>query len=205
MPARAIILTALVASCASSVLTFLVGFAVAAVVIHAPSAAAQGVATPTPVSTSAVPAPVLRTERLELVDSEGRIRVRLGIEADRSVGLGVLDQAGNARLVAGVTTDERPVVGFVDHTGQQRSSWALTPDGAPSIVFHNPQHGTVVIGAFGDGPIGLGVLDVSRQPRVRLVMNPDGGEGLMLYDATGQPRLLFGLQSDGTPNVGQVP
>jgi hypothetical protein len=161
-------------------------------------------------STGAAPAhqaaaPVLRAERFELVDGEGKPRARLGIEADRSVGLAVLDQGGIPRVLLGVTTDDRPIMGFLDQTSQQRTSWTLTPDGVPSMLFHNPQHGTVVIGAFGDGAIGLGVLDVSRQPRVRLVMTPDGGEGLMLSDATGQPRLVFGLQSDGTPNVGQLP
>ena len=85
MSIRTIVVTALISSCVSSLVAFTLGLLVAVALVHVPLAEAQGNATPTPTATpvaqlTATPtaAPVVRAERFELVDGDGRVQAVLG-------------------------------------------------------------------------------------------------------------------------------
>src|SRR5215217_3140990 len=89
-----------VSSVVSAVVTFVSG-----ALILAPISGAASTQQPT--------APVVRAERFELVDTAGKTRALLGVEADGTTGLLLYDPAGTVRVSVGLTTDARPVLGLL--------------------------------------------------------------------------------------------
>src|SRR4051812_3474211 len=85
MPTRIIVLTALIASCTSSVITLAVALLVLAPGIRA-APDPQGVQ------------PVVRAERFELLDTSGTVRGSLNMEAN-GAGLTLRDETGTSRVV----------------------------------------------------------------------------------------------------------
>jgi hypothetical protein len=144
MPARAVVLTALIASAVSSIVAFALGLLVAAALLHAPIAAAQ---TPTASNTPSIPAPralsaapdasaaspvtvspVIRAERFELVDASGTVLASLGHQAPTSFAAGdasargrtaleFVDPAGRPRVGLGVGDDQQAAVYVQDARG----------------------------------------------------------------------------------------
>ncbi len=162
MPTRALVLTALVASCVSSVVSF----------------ALARLTTPTP--TQAEPqgqaaSLLVRTQQLEIVDSTGAARVTIGTAGDRIVRLQMGDPAGRAgiqigledvRLPEGVVTV--PTVIAASSSGAQ-GSLVAGPDGSISwsLVAADP-HG-----------VGRGIA--------AMAVDPDGTPRLRLLGSTAQP------------------
>ena len=107
MPARSIVLTALIASCVSSVLTLAMASLILAPAIHA-APSAQDVQ------------PVVRAERFDLVDTGGTVRARLEVDPTQGTGLSLRDESGRSRMVALVHPSSGAGVVVVSPTNPQR-------------------------------------------------------------------------------------
>src|SRR5688500_11537156 len=93
---RAQLLPLLMVSLGSSVFTLAAGFVLAVLVLVPTAGAAPG---------SQVPSPVLRAERIELVDGGGTVRARLGV-VEGAVALVLLDPSGQVRAGIGLEADQ---------------------------------------------------------------------------------------------------
>jgi len=76
---------------------------------------------------------VIRAERVEIVDAQGMLRMRLGVEPTGAANLVVYDPAGQLRLAMGLADVGQPVLGFWDPAGQPRLGMGIAPDGSPAI------------------------------------------------------------------------
>jgi hypothetical protein len=225
MPTRTIVLTALIASCVSSLVTLTVALLVLAPGIRA---------APDPQTVQ----PVVRAERFELMDDNGQIRAVLGRQhgapdVDGLIGLVVFGADGVRRLVIALSpTGDRPFMAlaerpgparammgmypdgsaamrWTDETGQPRAVFGVAPDGAANVAVGNPLGMGVQLSAqdtarpntpLGVPGAGVFIIDAGV-PRGSLHLTPDRAPLLNLADASGQPRLRMGVPPDGRTTI----
>jgi hypothetical protein len=175
----------------------------------------------------AQPLPVVQAQRFDLLDANGTLRARLGVDADNdSAGLTVFDSNGQARASIALGGDTAVIqtlspqggratlsalptgvvgVGMVDPSGASRAGIGLASDGNPVVeVGRNLQSqpsARVQLTDLPDGTVGLGLVDQSGRPRAGLALAADGTPGLLLLDASSRPRVVAGLGADGTPTL----
>lgn len=230
MPARPVVLAALIASCVSSAIIFTLGLLVAVLLFQAPRVEAQTPGPPTSATPTASPGPqatptvtlappVVRAGRFELVGSDGRVQAVLGAEAGL-VGLVVRGQGEAWRVGAGMLPGEQPMMAISDELGVSRIVLSMLQNAA--VELHDPAGGlaaALVATGYGDSYLTLGDhLD----DRARLIVEADGtaifrlgqpeGAGLTLgagrglsgmgvRDANGSARIGLGVQDSGTSTL----
>ena len=126
------------------------------------------------------PAPeVIRAQRFELVDAEGRLRAVL-----TDAGLVLYDEKGKSRATLSLDTDGRPTLSLSDERGKLRAMLAL--DGSPTLMLWDEQ-GEVraTLSLFSGGP-GLSLCDEKGKTRALLALL-NGRPSLVLADEKGQP------------------
>ena len=123
---RAVLLPVLVSSLVSAAVAL-----AAAILVFPPHSQAAQNAQP--------PYPVLRAERFEVVDAQGALRMRLGVEQSGAANVVVYDPSGRLRLAVGLADDGQPVMGFWDPAGQPRLGAGFDPAGGPSLVIRGDQ------------------------------------------------------------------
>ncbi len=123
MPARTVVLTALVASCVSSLVTL-----AGALLFLAPAIRAA------PDSQAAQP--LVRAERFELVDADGMQRAVLGIDG-QGLALTLGGSDNQPRIVRRVTEDDAALVGVTNAARNGATLYAL-PDGRALAAVQGP-------------------------------------------------------------------
>ena len=186
MPTRTVVLTAIIASCVSSLVTL-----AAALLVLAPSIRAA------PDLQTAQP--VVRAERFEVVDQDGRILARLGQQSPGTpvgalwtsrTSLEFVDQVGQPRAVIGMSTNDMPALSIADGRGTSVGiGQPLMPDGSPT------------------GGVSLSMGTRNEQVRaLHLVLGASGSDvrpHLLLFD-NNRPRIELGVLSDGSPLIRQL-
>src|SRR5436190_631185 len=81
--------------------------------------------------------PVLRVRRIEIVDTQGRVRVEIGAYATGAAQVIVRDEAGVRRLYLGVVHGQ-PGLELVDQHGISRLIAELDVDGRPRLEVVDP-------------------------------------------------------------------
>lgn len=118
---------------------------------------------------------VIRAEKFELVDSQGRIQADINRGADGTVGLGVYDKNGQPRSFLGVTGEGIATLAFADDKGQPHIKVGVAPDTGIAL---------------------LAFSDASGKNLLQLVIKPDVYTGLVLSDKEGKKRAELALESD---------
>ncbi len=130
---------------------------------------------------------VVRAQRFELVDAEGRVRALLAMSLDGRPGLAFLDEKGEGRAGLVLGTDG-PTLELWDKKGKLRARLAVHPDLGPALTLHDEQ-GVMRAGLLAgtDGRPGLAFLDEKGKPLTLLGVGVDaGGKGLVLLDEKGE-------------------
>src|SRR5712691_1247712 len=97
-------------------------------------------------------AEIIRVERVEVVDKEGRRRARFGLAPQGNTGLGLYDQDGNVSAVLSMTPDRTTGLVLADRQGKRRAGLILSAD----------------------GELALELYDKEKKCRVRLAVTTDG-------------------------------
>jgi hypothetical protein len=196
MPARILILTALVASGVSSVVTLAVALLVLPPVIRA---------APDLQATQ----PVVRAERFELVGPNGQLRAILGfdqaLEQQPVVGLILMGPSGQQQAVIGLTPEGNfGTIRLNDRAGEFRAGLDAAADGNATVRLGDTQHLNVSLGTIYT-PVGEGAgLQIRQASRVRAdltVGNLQASSGLMLADNLGRRRASVEVTGDRTSLV----
>lgn len=132
------------------------------------------------------PAPVIRAERFEVVDKDGKLRATLGTGAAGASGLVLPDG-----LV------------LTDKNGQPRASLGLAADdGAPGLMLYDPGlRYRVALDVAPDGAPALALASKEGRTRAELILPTEGGPGLVLYDPGLHPRVTLDVSPDGAPSL----
>lgn len=77
---------------------------------------------------------VIRAQRFELVDAEGRLRGVVGSTVDASVAVALYDEKGRGRAGLALFPDGSPGLVLFDEKGKPRATLALLPDSGPGLV-----------------------------------------------------------------------
>ena len=148
----------------------------AAVVSLALSLAAQA-------ATEPKAAPVVRAERFELVDSEGKVRAALGVTPDDQMALTMFDREGTALmqlLLAGSENGGKGGLALLDKEGQARVWIGFLPDDRSAVL---------VLGGNPGQPVG------------GLTMKPDGAVSLVLKGKEGRSEATVEVTAEGEPHL----
>lgn len=137
--------------------------------------------------TQDIPAGLI-TREMVLVDSELRIRARLGM-TDEGPSLEMLDGKGNIRTWLGFQHGE-PVISFRRPDGTSQMTLASTESGCNLWLYYADGKERAVLGGTSVGT-GLLLSDRSGAKRVSLAARDDG-PNLDFYDANGVGRLTLG-------------
>ncbi len=98
---------------------------------------------------------VLRAEKIEMVDGEGKVRAELAIDADGSAGLFLRDREGRVRGCA-IHDDARTGFFALDTAGQVRVGAAQFAHGGGGFALHGPEgKGSAVLYHAGKGSLTL--------------------------------------------------
>ena len=84
--------------------------------------------------TKATAPKVVRAQRFELVDAEGRVRGALAFSPDGSPALVFTGAEGKSAAALGVLTGSRPNLMLADKKGKPRAVLTLLTDGTPAFV-----------------------------------------------------------------------
>ena len=133
--------------------------------------------------------PYLKTERLEVVDSQGFVRVKIAGESDDELGtIEFLSGEGNRRLSLGVAKDDgNPTIFFWDASDNTRGNLSVGPDLGFTVMLIDPDGSSTVY-----SKIGFGFLDPGLQERATFEMTESDGFRISLYDENGNRRTLLG-------------
>ncbi len=78
---------------------------------------------------------IVRTERLELVDRQGRLRAVLAYEEDSEApSLAFLDADGQTRVIVGISWNQMPQIQLAAPDGTARVALVVRPDGMGIVV-----------------------------------------------------------------------
>ena len=114
---------------------------------------------------------VVRAQRFELVDAQGRPRAMLGLGPDGSPALELTDEKRQVRAALSLApAGGQPTLVLYDDNRKGRAALALTADGQPM----------------------LGLRDEKGDGRAVLIVLPDGRPLLGLYDENGKSRAALG-------------
>jgi len=104
---------------------------------------------------------VIRAQKFELVDAEGRVRglMHMGRDGD-SPALWILDEDGERRAGLGLLPDGTSGLALTDERGEARASLLLGPDGSPLLALTN-EGGEVraILRVLPDGTSGVALAD----------------------------------------------
>jgi hypothetical protein len=149
-------------------------------------------------------APVLRVQRVEVVDATGTVRGVLGLTAGGdAAGIVFRDEQGRER--AGMGTG-RPAWGVgpgawvLDGSGRLRAAWGLAPDDGAAAFLLADEAGQRRAGLGGNSELGYGVViaDESGAPRVGVgpLVRGQEGYGLRIRDEAGDVRVSVAAGAD---------
>ena len=83
---------------------------------------------------------IVQTERLELVDRQGRLRAVLACEEDsESPSLTFLDADGQTRVIVGISWNQMPQIQLSAPDGTARVALVVRPDGMGMVVIMDEQ------------------------------------------------------------------
>ncbi len=146
---------------------------------------------------------VMRCQRLELVDTQGRQRVVLSQDQNGQVGLQVYDDTGTSRAFLGVLKSGKPALSFQDADLKPRVRLgSYSDDDSPGLFF---------LGTNGKATVSLtthtvaGTVLVLGNARgigqVLLSVLPEGPAVASLADAKGEPRMVLNTLPNGDPAI----
>jgi hypothetical protein len=197
MPTRTVVLTALIASCVSSLVTLTVALLVLAPGIRA---------APDPQAVQ----PVVRAERFEMLDAAGRVRAVLSTER-HGAGLALIDENNQQRIALVVDPDAQSGLSglFVGDTTTQGQAFIGGSFGdSPSFAVRvtNGERQAAFVRAGTDG-VGFIAAEPGNRPRARMVLNPQSVVGVevgpsLLDPATARAALVQGPGL--TPRLGVI-
>ncbi len=154
--------------------------------------------------------PLLRVQRVELVDATGTVRGVLGLTpGGDAAGIIFRDEEGRER--AGMGTG-RPAWGIgpgawvLDSSGRLRAAWGVAADDAAAAFLVADEAGLRRAGIGGNSELGYGVVVADETGAPRVGMGPlargEGGYGLGIRDADGNLRVSGAAGADdGTVSV----
>jgi len=149
--------------------------------------------------------PLLRVQRVEIVDANGTVRGVMGLTpGGDAAGVIFRDEEGRER--AGMGTG-RPAWGVgpgawvLDGSGRLRAAWGLSPDDTAAAYLVADELGQRRAGIGGNSDLGYGlvVADESGAPRIGVgpLARGEDGYGMRIRDAAGDPRVSLAADAGG--------
>jgi len=151
------------------------------------------------VPTNGAVAQVVRAQRFEVVDAEGRVRVLLSMGPDGQVpSLTLHDEKGDIRACLWTHPDGSTSLTLCDEKGATRASLSTHTDGSPILMLHDEKGATrASLGTHPDGRPILMLHDEKGEVRASLWTPPHGSPSLSLHDTKGDIRASLGTHPDG--------
>ena len=124
--------------------------------------------------------PIVRANRFELVDENGKKRAELRADKD-AVSLNLFDESGELRAGLGVLEEEGPALTLTNENGKPVAGLSVTEDGPKLYLLDENDNIRVMLAVHEDGTT-LALSDENRKFGVALSVNENGG-GLVLCPA----------------------
>jgi len=123
---------------------------------------------------------LIRTEKLEVVDGEGKVRVGLGVDKVGGPALWISDANEKNRVVLEVDKDGDPTLTLIDKNGKSGIILIMNGTVGPALhLFDNNGKPRVSLGVFKDNIRGVA-------PRM-IMLEPNGMPQLMIPPTPGVP------------------
>jgi hypothetical protein len=144
-----------------------------------------------------LPAEVVRTKRLEIVDDEGNVRAVLGTDEAGVTSVSVFDQSERLRasLHASEVPEQMNGLGIFDaNRGLQIAMGAYAISEKGSRLFFNDTNGKYRggFGVYEDGQAGLSFSAAKKDRHIKMAALSDGNLHIMLTES-GTPSVALGL------------
>ena len=182
-------------------------------------------APPAPVATPAAEAgAVVQAQDFQLVDPAGRVRGRLGVEANGTarltlfgpdgtlpvVSLAATPQGG-AELELGDDQHQNALVLKADqgiqnialtHEGKQRLGLEVQKNSEAAVNLYNKDHRLITLGLTNKGDPHLTFYGEGHKAALEMVSKKNGDRSLNLLSKNGTPRVVLGLKNDQKAALG---
>jgi hypothetical protein len=168
---------------------------------------------------------VMRAECFQLVDQDGRLRGRLGIDAHGVAHLALFDQnadlplvslavepRGGAHLEMADPKRQRAVEIKTElqgtrhialyHEGQLRLGLEVRKNGAPAVNLYDQGNRLITLGLTNRGDPQLFFAGEGQKTALELIARKNGDRNLTIHEKDGTPRLVLGLKDDKKAALG---
>ncbi len=144
--------------------------------------------------------PELRVSNLQLVDSAGITRARLGLGPDGQPSLEFLNAAGNAQLALALPNSGEPEIRLSHANGTEQLVLQLANGNLPWITFKNANGVEVVdLGLNSYDAPSLEMSSGDEQRHMDLRFDEHGGFGFYAYSPDYDTRVSLGMSPDRQP------
>jgi hypothetical protein len=135
---------------------------------------------------------VVRASRFDVIDSEGRTRMQLGVDDRTGPSLILLDEAGSLR--AAMSTLGGSLLMLYDRTGKVRAQISATDDSAGITIIGKGMSGGTIIS---EDRLGPALILTDETGKGRATINLKGTPNLSLLDVNGKAQLAASLTASG--------
>ncbi|MFH1675537.1 MAG: hypothetical protein ABIC40_00835 [bacterium] len=123
---------------------------------------------------------VVRTERLEIVDSNGNVRAELDSKSGEGPTLNLIDPNDICRVRLNIVDDKIPRLTFFDKQGRPRELLGVSSDGAAVKLFDQNGIMRAIFGLYDDGSNGVVLSDENGVPSGAFCSDSDGNAALKI-------------------------
>ena len=122
---------------------------------------------------------VVRSQRFDAVDTEGKVGARFGVAPDGKPFLALLDKAGKPRLSGSVAPNGAAAITIAGRDERKRAEIGIGPDDAPYVSLADKTgKATIALTVDAQGSPGLTVTDKDGAPVAVLAIGADGKAAL---------------------------
>jgi hypothetical protein len=141
---------------------------------------------------------VVRARQFQVVDRDGTVRMRLGMDDDGAARLSLLAKSNKPAVVVQVDSHGDAAISLRDRGAQERASVAVSEEkGTVLALSGNDSQPIAALGVLPDGSEALSMLRVQRDAAgkgVRLgtavIVTPEGKTELRYYTKNGKTRVV---------------
>jgi hypothetical protein len=169
--------------------------------------------------------PVIRAEHFQLLDREGRVRGRLGVDDQGVARLALFGEDAAAPLVSLAAGPQGRVhleLGDAQHqsavtlqtdphgspnialyqAGNLRLGLEVPKDGEPALNFYDKGNRFITLGLTQHGDPQLAFYGEGQKPALEMVGKKNGDRSVTLFGKNGTPRVVLGLKDDKKAALG---
>jgi len=140
----------------------------------------------------------LRTSRIELVDDDAKVRMKLYIAQDDTPVVALMDAEGRGRAFLTLSGESHGQMYFCDKDGRSQFCVEVAECGEPMIRMFSAEHKLALSAYVEDGRPCIWMFDRTERDRFSMFLEPNGKPYIMMRNADEESQTKITVSDDGS-------